>query len=237
MAFLQHLLMIVGGIAWLAWLISAPRTCFITTVTLGAGYWGSSDGFLGTVVGLLVGGIGGSAVVGVLTGLAAVARRIGLRLRSPPRAQLSPNEYEQIAKDLLASNVSKRAWTSAWHAAVAKAEEAHAEKMRRPEYTDSTWRHIVEAHNEGQRAKHGVFLPPPPQGRPLTWREIGVGVLFVASIFVGLYGVIGLAAGVMHGDPWIAAGGLLLMTLPFGVVLWMDRMATASAKAAAARRS
>lgn len=87
--FLFHLAAIVLGIVGLMLLFVAPKRTIWAALTLGCGATGSSDGFGGTVLGLVIGGIGGLLVVGVLQ-LAYLAIRWFLGLFAPAAAPEVP---------------------------------------------------------------------------------------------------------------------------------------------------
>lgn len=56
--FIVHLAIIAAALVWLVFLFNEPKGTIFCTLTLGAGYIGSSAGFLGTCLGLLAGATG-----------------------------------------------------------------------------------------------------------------------------------------------------------------------------------
>jgi hypothetical protein len=75
MEFIIHLGIIVIGIVWLVWLFNDPGWCVFGTGALVCGYLGSDSGFLGTVIGLVVGGLGGGILAAIGYGIAGAVRR------------------------------------------------------------------------------------------------------------------------------------------------------------------
>ncbi|WP_163787362.1 hypothetical protein [Myxococcus vastator] len=60
MAFLGHLCILASGLVLLGFFIAYPRSTTFIAITLAMGFIGSSEGFFGTVLGLLIGaGLGG----------------------------------------------------------------------------------------------------------------------------------------------------------------------------------
>lgn len=87
MAFLIHLVLIVGGLFGLLLLFAKPKTTVFWVIFLGLGYVGSTEGFLGTVIGLLIGAAIGGLVAAIVFGLQEAWRAV-----FAPKEKASPTE-------------------------------------------------------------------------------------------------------------------------------------------------
>lgn len=86
MAFLGHLCLIFTGFVGLCIFLAYPKEFTFIALTLTMGYIGSTEGFMGTVIGLGIGAVAGAIVAMVMEGIAAIGKWIYQRFEKPKPA-------------------------------------------------------------------------------------------------------------------------------------------------------
>lgn len=102
MAFLGHLLIIAGALAWLCCLLAFPRPTLLWSMTLGCGALGSSEGFLGTVAGLA---LGSSTYCAGYWLVFVIRKAVGAAVRADKKAEES-GVYSAVGMVLMALGVA-----------------------------------------------------------------------------------------------------------------------------------